>query len=429
MIKPEYIAYLDTLTSLPGGDCLEGLAVALETTVPEVSVRINRRKGVELPEGVECVPWCNDGFYISGVRPQFTFDPAFHQGLYYVQDASSMAVGSIVGQLAARLSDVPLVYIDSCAAPGGKTTGAIDILPEGSFVLANEFDRRRAAILRENIIKWGYCEAWVSRGDTSRISALGEVADIIAADVPCSGEGMMRKDEQAAEQWSPDLVRQCAALQREIVSNVWKALKPGGYLVYSTCTFNVEENERNVRWIMDTFGAEAVDVPRAGEGIAGAIGDDLPAKRFIPGRIRGEGLFVAVLRKPGEWAASSPRQIKRIKDSMTRGLDLILADEDTHYIKGKDRIVSHRTILDSRLPREFIGKEFAASVEVDYPVAVAYLRGEAIRIDAPRGLVLLTYGGKPLGAVKNIGNRANNLYPQGWEIRSTHLPDVPPQIL
>lgn len=197
---------------------------------PSVAVRLNAGKtgAGKSVVGGRRVGWNDAGFHLSE-RPAFTFDPALHQGLYYVQDASSMFVGHVVGELT-RNAAGPLTVLDACAAPGGKTTAVIDALPEGSVVVANEFVAKRAAVLRENLAKWGYPYVVVTQGDTSRFSQMEGVFDIVVADVPCSGEGMMRKDEDAVGQWSDGLVEQCSRLQHEILGNLWGALRPGDTL-------------------------------------------------------------------------------------------------------------------------------------------------------------------------------------------------------
>ncbi len=443
-----------------GADCLSGLCDALASTAPEVSVRVNRRKGVAVPDKADCVAWCRSGFSLDGRRP-FTFDPAFHQGLYYVQDASSMAISAIVSALTEGRR--PVTYLDACAAPGGKTTAAIDALPDGSLVVANEYDFKRAAILAENIAKWGDPGVIVTRGDTSRIRKLRSTFDIIAADVPCSGEGMMRKDAEAVAQWTPTLVRECASRQREIVDNIWTALKPGGFLIYSTCTFNRLENEEMVDYICRELGGETVATPLDSfDGIARGIDTPHHCYRFIPGRIRGEGLFIAVIRKDGRAESDLPSTGNLKKDGgkkakdhavektvatlldgeykitiaadtirampvavaakaapIVKALDAISAGVTVATIKGKDMIPAQPLALSTALR---IGAY--PEVEVDYQTAMAYLRREAVIVDAERGFVLLTYGGRPLGFVKNLGNRSNNLYPPNWRVLSTHLPDT-----
>lgn len=470
-----FTASIDALRLRPGGEALDGLVESLESDDPAVGVRINMRKAG--PCSLRRVPWAAGGYYIDGERPRFTFDPALHQGLYYVQDPSSMVIGSIVGRIAEALQRRPIVYIDACAAPGGKTTAAIDALPEGSLVIANEFDRKRAEVLVENIIKWGYPDVVVTQGDTARFAGLGPIADIVAADVPCSGEGMMRKEDTAIEQWSPGLVAQCAALQRVIIDNMWRALRPGGFFIYSTCTFNHSENEENLAYIVEELGGVAVDARQfvtagAARMIAGAIDSPYPAMRFIPGRTEGEGLFMAVVRKPaedvpematgirkepvrtksGQGAKSVPvpqeikpwinargyalvaegERITALPDAwlqliagIRKKLNVIYAGTEVAVTKGREYIPSQALALSGIADWGVFPK-----VEVDYATAMQYLGRQAVTLDgAPKGIVLLTYRSRPLGFVKNLGNRANNFYPQAWAIRSTHLPDKAPDFL
>lgn len=471
------------------GPLAEGLVDCLEQTAPEVAVRINRRKlraaGVPddwLPEvcrAGEKVAWWPEG-YLLPERPDFTHDPALHQGLYYVQDASSMITAHVVGALSARLGGAPLLMLDACAAPGGKSTAALDALPVGSMLVANEFDFRRASILAENIQKWGCSAVAVSRGDTARFRRLPELFDIVAADVPCSGEGMMRKDAQACAQWSERLVDECAARQWEIVENLWETLAPGGFFIYSTCTFNTRENERIADRMIADFGAEPVAVPLPED--SGIVVDGQGRMRFLPTRLRGEGLFMAILRKPGEWTpalvrhtASTPRREK--KKSRNRGsvaepqpggrpsskapdlaslcapwlrgdYDFLLRGEALY---GRPGAFSHiYDLLDSHLDLLLPGLEVAAlkgrtavpsqplalttalnstdppfpTAEVDLDLALSYLRRESLPgfPDSPRGPLLLTFRPRdlaaplPLGFVNNLGSRANNLYPTPWRI-------------
>lgn len=225
---------------------VDKLIDALTAGNPSVSVRSNCAKEFLPDDAVRKVQWCERGRYLDS-RPIFTLMPQLHQGRFYVQDASSMFITEAIRHIVNLTGNVALTVMDACAAPGGKTTAIIDALPHGSLVVANEYDRRRAAILKENLIKWGNSNVLISTGDTNQYARVRDTFDIIAVDAPCSGEGMMRKEEMAVEQWSPGLVDECSRLQREIVSNLWNAIKPGGFLIYSTCTFNSgERRERQV---------------------------------------------------------------------------------------------------------------------------------------------------------------------------------------
>lgn len=429
-------------------EALNRLPEALATE-PSVSVRYNTAKGAKPTSNADLVPWCSVGCYLAE-RPVFTFDPALHQGLYYVQDASSMFLRHVVACLTA--DGVPVRYLDACAAPGGKTTAALDVLPKGSLVVANEYVATRAAILRENLTKWGVPCA-IRSGDTARFAAEGAEFDVIAADVPCSGEGMMRKDVKAVEQWSTALVAECAERQRQIIDNLWAALAPGGYMIYSTCTFNRAENEDMIEYMIERYGAEPIEIPTKSEwGIVSAVGTEFPAYRFIPGALRGEGLFLAVVRKSEDAAgieSFKPRKEKRSKGAkekvpalpkevmswlkpesgavlkaMTDGSVKALFPmqwPDFPYIpeleiatlKGRDMVPTHDLAMSVMLNVEAFPRQ-----EVDEPTAMEYLHCQSITLpsETPRGVVLLTFGGKPLGFVKNIGSRANNLYPRSWRI-------------
>lgn len=365
---------------------------------PSVSIRINPSKidlkewEVVLSDGV--VPWCEYGFYLTH-RPPFTFDPLLHAGAYYVQESSSMFLHQVLRQYVTE----PVVMLDLCAAPGGKSTLARSVLPEGSRLVSNEPIRGRAEVLRENVTKWGYPDHIVTNRYPKDFRKSKQHFDVILTDVPCSGEGMFRKDEGAIAEWSLQKVEQCQRLQREIVSDAWECLAPGGLLIYSTCTFNTLENEENIKWILENFDAEALPVHTEVEwNIQGSILPDFiaPVYRFIPGLTRGEGLFMAAIRKRGyvgTWVRGS---------------------EKCNKVQKTNLVPSHpRTLAPS------------TNIDIDYPTALRYLRREAIVLppDAPLGIVIVSYQGIPLGQCKNIGSRANNLYPKEWRIKSTHTPD------
>ena len=435
----------------------QALCEAIVGTEPSVSVRVNTQRSATVPADALRVPWCEAGFYCAS-RPAFTFDPAFHSGLYYVQDASSMFLLHVLQSLV----DAPVRYLDLCAAPGGKTTTALGALPTGSLVVANEIVTTRARILRDNVVKWGNPGVVVTNNAPRHLGQLTHFFDIVATDVPCSGEGMMRKDDEAVAQWTPTLIEECAARQRTIIDDVWPALRPGGLLIYSTCTYNRQENEQMVEYIISHYNAEPVTVPTMAEwNIMGSIGNNFPTYRFMPHRTNGEGLFMAILRKPDEASKPEKQSIRKGKNSkatkplppsVTKWISApqdyeisINGDEvvamphalqqemhmlserlNTLYcgitlgtIKGKNCIPAHALALS-----EALNKDTFARCEVDYSTALAYLRGEAVTLDAPRGHVLVTHRGAPLGWANNLGNRANNLYPKSLRIISTHAPTV-----
>ena len=461
---------------------------------PTVSIRLNRLKrpatacqdsapidqdsataGRCLLPGAQQVPWCADGFYLPG-RPSFTFDPLFHAGCYYVQEASSMFLAQVLG----NLSDRPLLCLDLCAAPGGKSTLMRQVLPDDALLVSNEPVRLRATILSENMQKQGHPHCVVTSNYPRDFQRTRLRFDLILADVPCSGEGMFRKDDESIAQWSEAHVEQCSQLQRDIVADIWPCLKAGGLMVYSTCTFNTQENEENVQWICNTLGAEPLAVPtQESWGITGSLlpGFDGPAYRFIPGYTRGEGLFVCLLRKTADdskgqgkddsWERASAlrsskvsktRRDKRVADKPVRPVSQWLSADRAFELQSDGTILralpqawadtcrqllSSMNVLHAGVKlgeakgRDFIPdqclalscslkKDAFATAELTDMQALAYLHRESVTLpaDAPRGFVLVTYRGLPLGFVKNIGSRANNLYPQAWTIRTSHLPTV-----
>ncbi len=449
-------AFLEMLDAMPG---YEGVAEAMATTESPVAIRLNPFKPLSVTVGERAVAWEPLGRYLTE-RPKFTFHPGLYDGRFYVQDPSSMILGEAVRRIVERGDGTPVSYLDSCAAPGGKTTAALASLPLGSFVLANEFEADRVTALIENLQRWGVGNYAVSRGDACRLEAVGEVFDIVAADVPCSGEGMMRKNDTAVSQWSETLVQQCAELQRRIVASVWATLRPGGWFIYSTCTFNTVENEDNARWIRDELGALPVDIGLTDfPGVLPGFDAEIPAARFAPGRVDGEGQFIAVFRKPEDASSSeSPRltmpkkpvvlppwangdyvgvadkrgdvfavarQWAPLVNHLMAKANIIVPGLDVATPKGRDLMPAHAlaTSVDLR-------EDAFPSAEVDYPTAIAYLRGEAIRLsdDTPRGYALITHDGNRLGWAKNIGTRANNLLPASRRIRSPHAPATAPTL-
>ena len=430
---------------------------AIANTAPVVSVRVNSLKGASVPQGAEQVPWCPQGFYLPERRP-FTFDPDFHSGRYYVQDASSMFIAHVIRQVVGA----PVRYLDLCAAPGGKTTAALSVLPAGSFVVANEIVAQRARVLADNVMRWGDSRCVVTNSSPRDLGRLAGFFDVVAADVPCSGEGMFRKDAEAVAQWSPALVAECAARQRSIVADVWPSLRPGGIFIYSTCTFNRAENEDIIEHIVAAYGAEPLEISVEEEwGVHGAAVGQNPCYRFLPHKVRGEGLFMCVLRKP-EQAAMRPLSVKKIKPVRpsfpAEVRNWLTGDYALSEVNGVVRAVSqaHAQVVDflcdnlrvlqagiavgtqkgrNLVPAQAlalatdVARGAFAECDVDYGTAIAYLRGEAIGLQAPRGYVLVTYRGAPLGFVNNLGNRANNLYPKPLRILSSNAPATAPAVL
>ena len=399
-------------------------------------------------EGIRPVPWNPLGFLLPS-RPSFTLDPHFHGGAYYVQDSSAMFVGHAFRQAAAAAERPIRRVLDLCAAPGGKTTDLAASLREcwgDRFVLvANEVMNARVRVLSDNAGVWGDPAVVVTACDPAAMRALPHFFDAVVADVPCSGEGMFRKDAEAVRQWSPQQVALCQGRQRRILSDVWPSLAPGGLLVYATCTFNRNENDDNVAWICRELGAETLDlnidmpgVVRTSRGYA-----------LVPGLVPGEGQYCAVLRKTGPDGLQPVRIVPQPKEALPKGIRLqdyfldervprlagalvtalpeavaacmgtlrglhpLTAGTAVGILKGKDFVpdadLAHCiTARPAAFPRE----------EVDRETALRFLHGDTLSLpQAPRGFLILCHDGLPLGFVKNVGNRCNNLYPASRRIR------------
>lgn len=411
---------------------------------PQVSIRVNSRK-LDSTELSDIVPWCEKGRYLSE-RPSFTLDPLLHAGCYYVQEASSMFVEQVYRQYMDVESPVVL---DLCAAPGGKSTHLASLMDGSGWLVSNEVMRGRVGILQENLTKWGAPNVTVTNSDPADFGELSGLFDLILVDAPCSGEGMFRKDEQAVAEWSPENVRFCAERQRRILADVFPALAEDGILIYSTCTFNAEEDEANVKWIAEELGADILDVQLDDSWQVSTVG---AGYHFYPHKTRGEGFFLSALRKTSESGVcrrkkgkeqkvTLPPQTKVIADWLDEPVKLIPRGDVIYAVEEKYAdlvalLAEHLRIMQSGVEVATVkGKDLIPSqhlafswllrssqfpcVELSWKDAVAYLHKDNILLDesAPKGFVLLTYRHVPLGWVKNLGNRCNNLYQSEWRIR------------
>ena len=444
------------------GEDYPDLEAALRQEAP-VSIRINPDKHIT-PLPYQQVPWCNTGYYLSE-RPPFTFDPLFHAGTYYVQEAASMFLEQAIKQHITH----PAVCLDLCAAPGGKSTHLLNMLPQGSLLVCNEVIRSRSAILAENIAKWGIPDAIVTNNDPKEIGRLSGLFDIVVADLPCSGEGMFRKDPASRNEWSIDNVQLCATRQRRIIHDIWDALKPGGLLIYSTCTFNREENEENIQYLIHTFQAEALPVSVSNNvQTRNTIHADFPAYRFLPHLTKGEGFFLAVLRKPENQERILPPKSKKRQKQLSLPIPSVAKEWITNlsaypittsangslqaipanYLEACQLITDTLRVISAGIPiGELKGKDLIPAtalalstafdseafpvVEASWEEAIRFLQKETLILPpgTPKGFIVITYQNRPLGFVKNIGNRANNLYPQEWRIRSRYLPEQYPAVI
>ncbi len=446
MLLPPLFA--QQMEALLGANDYQDLCNSLDEP-PCVSVRANPFKDAdgEALSDLGCadsVAWSSCGRYLAS-RPNFTLNPLFHSGTFYVQEASSMFL-----EQALRQCGSPLMVLDLCAAPGGKSTLLRSLLPDEAFLVSNEPIRTRAQVLAENMTKWGHEGSLVTCNYPRDFAKVGTIFDLIVVDAPCSGEGMFRKDNPALEMWSPQNVADCAERQRDIVKTIWPTLKSGGYLIYSTCTYNTAENEENIEYFCRQLDAEVVTIPTPATCNATGnllAGSSLPVYHFFPHKTKGEGFFLALLRKkessaskkmrgkqkfkpvPKEWAAClKSRNFVLMEDGdcgyAIRNTDAEIVSHllETLYPlhvglplyekKGNKTIPSHGLAMSRQLNIDTFTK-----VELTLEQSLNYLRRQAINLDTKKGYILLTYKNVPLGFANNLGNRANNMYPANWRIR------------
>jgi len=423
------------------GDEAPALLKALSAESP-VSIRLNPFKPT--PVAGEEVPWCADGRYLME-RPSFTLDPLFHAGAYYVQEASSMLIEQAF--LATGLKGRDSLALDLCAAPGGKSTHLASLLTSGSLLVCNEAVPARRGPLMENLWKQGRGNNLVTGSPPSHFGRLEGLFDLILVDAPCSGEGMFRKDPFARQQWSEGLVRSCAATQREILHHAWHALSPGGWLIYSTCTWERMENEEQVLRLV-AEGAE--HIPLAVPAEWGMLASDL-GLRCYPHLVKGEGLFVALLRKPGQ--LDEPAIPKAAPDGWTevrqwlceQGTLALCEQEDVLYASAArwsavlERLKTALKVMAPGIPvaerkgagwrphaalalNELLAPNAFGAADLPREQALTFLRGETALVLGsnaadPTGVRLVRYEGLPLGWMHAAGDRWNNGWPKAWRIR------------
>jgi 16S rRNA C967 or C1407 C5-methylase (RsmB/RsmF family)/NOL1/NOP2/fmu family ribosome biogenesis protein len=430
------------------GNELDDFINALNEKTP-VSLRKNPDKFTEIA-GNENVKWCDNGIYLPQ-RTAFTLEPDFHAGAYYIQEASSMFLEQVVKQYCQNKNKI--IALDLCAAPGGKSTHLLSLLPENSLLVANDVIRSRVKILHENILKWGSSNVAITRNDSKHFSTLNNFFDIILIDAPCSGEGMFRKDNNTVKEWSIDNVKLCAERQRRILANVWNSLKPDGLLVYCTCTYNIEENEENIKWMIDSFDAKSLHVKTQPEWkITENSFSGIFSYRFYPHKTKGEGFCLNLIHKNGDSVHFSKKQENHNRPDIPQKLNfvrtyLIDAEKynfiiDNNIVKAIPKIlINEMAIISKRLNclssgitigtlkgNDFVpSHELALSVHLnktefskitsDKHSALKFLHKDNIRFDCKStGYNLVCYNNNAIGWVKNIGARINNLYPHEWRI-------------
>ncbi len=402
-----------------------------------ISLRINLQK-TNLDFNLESVSWCQSGYYLSE-RPVFVADPLWHSGVYYVQEASSMALEKAFLKAQSFFKE-GIKVLDLCAAPGGKSTHLAALLSENDVLVANEVIKSRVGILQENLQKWGYPNIFITNNDSSDFSQIGSVFDIIVLDAPCSGEGLFRKDPNAINEWNLDNINTCELRQKRIINDIEKCLKPNGFLIYSTCTYNPGENEQQ----LDTFiklGFELVDFELDNQNSA--------FHAFLPHQKKGEGFFIALLQKKDGNCIDNIVQPKELKKYKTTNQINELINKESQFIEWNQHVVAlsdaslefyenslHALKIytlgtsiihaqdkflnpDSKLAfSQLINQNAFETITIDREQAIQYLNKNSLQIQSSkRGFVLIKHEDFIIGLGKFAGNRINNLFPNEWRLR------------
>lgn len=430
----------------------------------QYGLRRNPLKGSEeefdrvIPFPLEKISWAREGYYYDA-----EFRPGRHvlheAGAYYIQEPSAMAVAEVLEPKPGER------ILDLCAAPGGKSTQIAGKMQGRGLLVANEVIGERARVLSQNVERMGIANCVVCSEKPERMSARFPLFfDRVLVDAPCSGEGMFRKDEAAGAEWSPEAVERCAERQAIILEEAAKMVRPGGVLVYSTCTFSPEENEGTVsvflraheEYYIEETVLEGFFSPGRGDWIDSPAAGIEHTLRLWPHLIRGEGHYVARLRKRGQtpvemteretqglttengklcklienflreelgirasWLAEHSGRIVRFGDQIH------LVPEEMPSLEGVKVLRPGLHLLTEKKNRfepahalagTLCGKDTAKSKALTEEEAAAYLRGESLRCGEERGWTALFYEGYPLGFGKASGGQMKNHYPKGLRL-------------
>lgn len=411
----------------------------------ETSIRynINKYKGTI---GSDRVLWSEHGVFLEQ-RPSFTLIPEFHAGHFYVQESSSMFLDYVLTKLKSEIRFDRV--LDLCAAPGGKTTIILDHLDTDQYVLANEIIPNRNQILRENLIKWGKPNFLITQNSPRDFEKLKNHFDLILLDAPCSGEGMFRKDAKAIDEWSIENAEICSQRQENIWKSIWPSIKDGGVIIYSTCTFNPYENELFLSKMKDLgfcFDSISIDL-KDDWNISRIVENGIEAYQFLPHRVRGEGFFISVLRKRGNYNTSHSSQSKSIIDA--RASKYINRDEFLSFSTYQhnqfvylapnrllDNFYTYQKLLTIKQLGFDLGKmEFnglipnhsmaminhksreITSIELNKEEALNYLSGNCDDLILDNMWTLVKYHEADLGWIFKDKNGTSNKYPKAWQIK------------
>jgi len=408
------------------------------------SIRINpaKQSPINLPNSK--IPWTDVGYYLNS-RPSFTFDPLFHAGTYYVQEASSMFLEQALKQTVDLTKSIKV--LDLCAAPGGKSTHIQSLISKDSLLVSNEVIRSRANVLKDNIIKWGCENVMVTNNDPKDFSKLENYFDVIVVDAPCSGSGLFRRDPEAINEWSENNVQLCTQRQQRILSDVWPALKENGILIYSTCSYSNEEDEEIIQWLIENLSID--HCPLSIDKSWGIV-ESAGGYRFWPDKVKGEGFFLACFKKKDGEEEGSFRYKKKPQPLTNKEMKMVerwMKKDNLHFIKHINTVyawpeqqvkdfsflleqlrVIYSGTLSGELMRDKLVPDHALAMsnlvidtihqtELNYDQSIQYLQRKDLKIEVKnKGWQLITYQQHPLGWINALPNRINNYYPRELRI-------------
>lgn len=386
-------------------------------------------------------PYIKDGYYFDKDY-RLGKHPYFHCGLYYIQEPSAMCVEHI---LPIEENDYVL---DMCAAPGGKTCYVASQLSNQGLMIANDINRLRATILSHNVERFGLENTIVTNSDPSQLKeTFRGFFDKIILDAPCSGEGMFRKLDQAISTWSIDKVNECAYLQRKLINDAYSMLKQDGILLYSTCTYSLEENEQQVDYMVNTLNMELLEIKKEAGMSSGYQNDKVV--RMYPHINHGEGQFIALLKKKEDTktckvsmlkANLSKQQLDLVKqfyqENLTIKLPKYLYQSNNHVYAilphfpeiKKTKILRNGLYLGECKKNRFVPSLSLAltlekkdvkryvSFSSDAKEVEQYLRGETLIGTGKKGYGVIFVDDYPLSFYKESNMQIKNLYPKGLRI-------------
>lgn len=430
LLGDEYNAYLDTLEQKP----YRALRVnTLKSSLEELETL--------LPFPLKKTPFCEQSCYIPDEVNSLGNHPAHLAGLFYIQEPSA---SSAVEALDVQIGDWVL---DLCAAPGGKSSQIAAKLQHSGFLLSNEIDKKRAAILMSNLERLGVGEYMITSASPDKLCAmLKGTFDKILVDAPCSGEGMFKKTDKAMEDWSEEHVLACANRQKLILDSAYPCLKENGILVYSTCTYAPEENEMVIASFLKQhpdMELVAIDLPFGRDGMAGMGIDERYVKRIFP-MDGGEGHFIAKLQKKGAQEASRLyyQMDKKLCKEAMQFLDQQLDDTQFHTMMIQDHIYLRKqpfldlkqihvlrqgicmgTLVKQRIePHQhfYVSAQLQDHLRHTYAMnddeTLRFLQGNIIEQKVEKGYYAMMWNHHPLGFGKSDASTIKNKYPKGLRL-------------